>query len=109
MKSLLVPTALLACAGALLSGCATTRSQTAAKVKDADERMVAGCTFVGDVMGTSVLGGLSSSRGVENARTEAAEKAAKAGATHIVWGSVQGSMDGASANGRAYRCPEAAK
>ena len=73
-----------------LSGCATTPSQSAARVKDADMKMIENCQFLGDVHGTSGVGALFASVGIENAKNEAREKAASMGATHIVWSSIAG-------------------
>jgi hypothetical protein len=70
---------------ALLAGCAATLSARAAKIADADEASVAGCEFVGQVKGSSGWGNLAASAGMENARNESREKAAKLGATDIVW------------------------
>jgi len=70
---------------ALLAGCATMLSVRAAKIADADEASVAGCEFVGQVKGSSGWGTLAASTGMEKARSEAMENAAKLGATDIVW------------------------
>jgi len=109
MKRMLVPAAVLLFAGLVSPGCATTDSEAAAMVREADEKTVAGCTFVGNVAGTSAIDGATSSQGVRNAKLEATGKAAKIGATHVVWSSVEGTLEGSSVSGRAYRCPGAAK
>jgi uncharacterized lipoprotein NlpE involved in copper resistance len=90
---------LLACISLLLFGCASS-SPTAPK--DADETMVAQCTFLGNVSGSSMAG--MASRGMERARGTARRKAEAMGATHVVWGNVSGNYNGSSADGRAYRC-----
>lgn len=87
----------------LLSACATSASPEAQKIKDADETLVQSCTFLGDVTGTSGVGGLGAATGIENAKNAAREKAVKLGATHIVWGSVQGGYS-PSVAGKAYKC-----
>lgn len=89
---------------ALLAGCATSRSPAALTVQEADANMVAGCTYLGDVTGTSGWGGLAASTGIENAKNQALERAAKKGATHVVWNSIAGGW-GPSVSGKAYRCP----
>src|SRR5690349_13736495 len=66
---------------ALLAGCATMLSARAAKIADTDEVSLIGCEFVGQ-------GNLEASTGMEKARNEARENAAKLGATDIVWRSV---------------------
>lgn len=87
----------------LLGGCATTPSSSALNVQDADERMVANCEMVGQVSGSSGWGNLAASTGMSNAQAEAREKAARLGATHIVWGAVEGGYS-PHATGRAYKC-----
>jgi len=88
---------------ALAQGCAVAPSAAAASVKDADAPTVSACKYVGDVQGSSGWGNLAASTGMENAKNEARENAAKLGATHVVWGNVAG---GASpyVSAKAYRC-----
>lgn len=83
--------------------CATTPSASASRVADADQGMVAGCQFVGEVQGSSGWGGLAASTGMENAKNEAREKAAKLGATNIIWHSIAGGY-APYVSGRAYSC-----
>jgi len=90
-------------AAAWLAGCATSPSREAANVQAADERAVASCRFVGDVQGSSGWGGFAASTGMQNARNEAQEAAARLGATHVVWAAAAGGFS-PSAAGRAYRC-----
>ena len=72
----------------MLNNCATTLSQSAARVRDIDMKMPNNCQFLGDVRGSSLWGGsLGSSLGIDNAKNEAREKAASMGATHIFWNS----------------------
>lgn len=66
--------------------------------------MVSGCKFVGYVSGTSGWSGVAADAGEANAQNEAREKAAKLGATHIVWQTVHSGW-GSTANGNAYLCP----
>jgi len=87
----------------VLNGCATTLSQSAARVMDADMKMANDCQFLGEVHGTSGWGNLAASTGIENARNEAREKAASKGATHIVWTNVAGGYS-PYVSGTAYRC-----
>lgn len=86
-----------------LSSCATTLGPAARGITAADDKMVAGCKFVGDVQGSSGWGNLAASTGMENSKNEALEKAATVGATHIVWANVQGGFS-PFAHGKAYRC-----
>jgi hypothetical protein len=74
------------------------------KVADADEAQVAKCTFVQDVDGRSVFGERLKEQGVTKAKEEARATAAKAGATHVVWGKLNQS-DVTTITGKAYRCP----
>ena len=92
-------------AALLVSACATSASPQAQNIKDADQTVVAQCTYVGDVTGTSGVGGLGAATGIENAKNAAREKAVKLGATHIVWGSVQGGYS-PSVAGKAYKCSQ---
>jgi hypothetical protein len=103
MKPFLVPGAVLACAGLFSSGCTTTRSAAAAGVKEADDQLVAGCAFLKSIV--EQANGLGPRSEIENAKTKVLEQAAKVGATHIVWQSLASDVSGATALGRAYRCP----
>ena len=87
----------------MLNGCATTLSQSAARVVDADTKMTENCKFLGDVLGSSGWGGFGISVGVNNAKNEAREKAASMSATHIVWHGVSGGTC-PSVSGKAYLC-----
>jgi hypothetical protein len=87
----------------LLAGCSTTPSASALRVKIADDREVSNCKFITNVQGSSGLGNLAASTGIQNAKNEALEQAAADGATHVVWTSTEGFM-GSSATGEAYRC-----
>ena len=87
----------------LASGCATRLSTEARQVQAADERMVANCTFLGEVQGSSGWGNLAASKGMQNARNEAQEGAAELGATHIVWMNIAGGYS-PFAIGKAYKC-----
>lgn len=84
-------------------GCATTLSPSATKILDADAKMVDGCTYVGDVHGSSGWGNLAASTGIQNAKNEAVEKAAALGATHILWTNISGGYS-PYVSGCAYRC-----
>lgn len=77
-----------------------------AQVQEADSAIVAGCTFLGYVQGSSGWGGLLAGTGRRQAKKDALGDAAKLGGTHIVWDNVDGGgfATGASAIGRAYNC-----
>lgn len=71
-----------------MSGCATTLSPAAAKIKEGDKETVSGCKHLGEVTGTSAVGSESAvmyHTGKDRARSDALEKAAKLGGTHIMW------------------------
>jgi len=88
---------------ALFTGCAVSPSATASRVQEADAQMVASCRYVGEVQGSSGWGNLAASAGMENAKNEAREKAAKLNATHVVWNSIVGGYS-PYVSAKAYRC-----
>ncbi|HEY7872228.1 MAG TPA: DUF4156 domain-containing protein [Rudaea sp.] len=90
----------------LVSGCAVAPSAAAARVQEADAQIVASCKYLGDVQGSSGWGNLAASAGMENAKSEARESAAKLGATHIVWNNITGGSS-PYVSGKAYRCQAA--
>lgn len=93
--------ALLAC-----TACATSLSPQASRVREADERMVRRCAFLGTVRGSSLHSGAFRETGRTNALNEGLEQAAALGATHVLWVRQTGSYwSGGDAVGRAYRCP----
>jgi hypothetical protein len=88
-----------------LVGCMSARSPAASQIREADVNMVSGCTYVGEVFGSS--GAEDPDVGIENAKTRALEQAASKQATHVVWNAlVAGKQPNVS--GKAYRCPPAA-
>ncbi len=87
----------------MLNGCATTLSQSAARVIDANIKMTENCQFLGDVHGWSGWGNSAASLGIENAENQAREKAASMGATHIVWTSEATGFK-TKVNGKAFLC-----
>jgi hypothetical protein len=98
----------LCCTAAILlalsgSGCATALSPAAARIQPADQSSVAGCTFLGDVSGSSDWGNLAATQGMQNARNEGLEQAAAMEATHVVWINIAGGYS-PYANGKAYKC-----
>lgn len=87
----------------IASGCATTLSPSATRIIEADAKMVEGCTYVGDVHGSSGWGNIAASTGIQNAKNEAVEKAAALGTTHILWNNISGGYS-PYVSGRAYIC-----
>lgn len=87
----------------VVTGCATTTSHKASIVQDADQEFVKNCVFVGSVSGTSGWGNLAASTGINNAKNEAREQAARLNATHLVWTSVIGGYS-PNVSGNAYQC-----
>ncbi|WP_439606839.1 hypothetical protein [Hydrogenophaga sp.] len=90
-----------------LVGCAAPSSHVASSssIKPADERQVAQCKYLDDIVGTSAWYGMFASQGSENARQEALIRAEKIGATHIVWNQPTVLHGSTSVSGKAYRCP----
>jgi hypothetical protein len=84
-----------------LLACAT--ANAGSPVKEADEAAVAKCTFLQDVQGRTAFGERLKEQAVKNAKEEALAKAAKLGATDIVWGKVS-STDITTIDAKAYRC-----
>ena len=95
--------ALLALVSCCLAGCAS--SGSTATVHDADEPMVEGCEFLGNVSGRAFLAPPGSGDRVDrNAKNKARKSAAGLGATHVVWLGGGSGFGPALAEGRAYRC-----
>jgi hypothetical protein len=96
----------LVCWMLLVVGCATTqRSARARTVTEANEKQVARCAPVGQVTGSSGLGGVAAFSGMKDAQNTALDAAAALGATHVVWS--QPTMgDVQIASGIAYRCEQ---
>jgi len=86
----------------LMFGCVG-QTVAADKVADATEAQVANCTFVQDVNGRAIWGERLKEQGTTRAKEDARAQAAKAGATHVVWGEIK-STDVTTAAGKAYRC-----
>ncbi|HEX5856119.1 MAG TPA: hypothetical protein VFZ57_10910 [Thermoanaerobaculia bacterium] len=85
-----------------LVGCVTSRSPAASLIEEADDKMVSGCTYAGEVFGVSSMGGPDI--GTENEKTKALEQAAEKHATHVVWNSLVAGKESSSVSGKAYRC-----
>jgi len=75
-----------------------------ADVHEADDEMVKGCEYLGDVTASSGWGGLAQGMGQSRSRKSAFKRAAEKGATHLVWSRQASGMGGANASGRAYKC-----
>lgn len=78
------------------------------QIKDADEAMVEDCEYLGIVVGKSGWGGLAAGAASKGTMRSAKKKAAKMGATHIVFGNFDNAsgMKASTRQARAYRCPE---
>lgn len=83
--------------------CCMDQVLAADRVADADEAQVAECAYLQDVDGRSVFGERLKEQGTIKAKEDARAHAAKAGATHVVWGKVS-STDVTTVTGKAYRC-----
>lgn len=86
-----------------MAGCSNALTSEGAKVLEADEKMVAQCTFVGSVTGISMAGN-TQTQAMERARNSARDQAAKLGATHVVLGDMTPAHHSYTVSGRAYRC-----
>lgn len=91
-------------AALIVSACAANPSPAVRGIQETDASRVKGCEPLGGIHGSSILGGLAASTAMGNAKNEALEQAVEKGATHVVWGNVEGNYNGASASGQAYRC-----
>ena len=78
-------------------------SRSAANIIPADPKDVVSCKLLGAVEGSSGWGNIAASAGMENAKTEALERASQLGATHIVWTNIAGGY-APYATAKAYRC-----
>jgi hypothetical protein len=78
--------------------------QQLADVREADDAMVAGCTYLGDVTASSGWGGLAQGLGQSRSRNSALKRAAQKGATHIVWSRLASGWGGGNASARTYKC-----
>ncbi len=81
------------------------------QIKDADERMVEDCEFLGTVLGKSGWGGLAAGAASKGAMRSAKKRAAAMGATHIVFGHFDNAsgLRVSTRQARAYRCHVTAK
>ena len=75
-----------------------------ADVSEADDAMVAGCKYLGDVTASSGWGGLMQGVGQSRSRDSVFKRAAQKGANHIVWSRQASGSGGANASARAYKC-----
>lgn len=89
---------------ALLFACGTT-SGPGRDIQDLDESGASRCEFLDDVIETEYTGARLSGPGLEGVRAKVRDRAAKLGATHVVWESMAASGSLQTASGRAYRCP----
>jgi len=107
MKRIVGPFVFVAVALLVMSGCATTLSPAAARIKESAKETVSGCKYLGEVTGTSAVGSNASilyHTGEDRAKSEALENAAKLGGTHIVWRSYIETVP-AIATCDVYSCP----
>jgi hypothetical protein len=102
-------TAAMAMTLTLLGACGTqapTRPSTPAsdiRVMEATETQVASCKFLEEVSSVSGKGFLSGAARA-GAQREVLNKAAAAGATHLVWMASSEVLESTTTRGKAYRC-----
>lgn len=90
----------------VLTGCATVPPPGTQSVAEVGAGMVQGCHLLGTVNGSSLKDGVLQAQGVESAKTEARNEAAKWGANAVVWTHITQRYWGAElVTGDAYRCP----
>jgi uncharacterized protein DUF4156 len=100
---------LVALAVCCVAGCSSSPSAPSAearKVSEGDPAVLnRDCKLLGTVSGRSLFGGADEAR-VQNAMNDAREKAAKLGATHVVFieADTKGILSRGNAAARAYRC-----
>ena len=87
----------------LLAGCATVETTAMKNIHEVDEKP-ANCSMVAKVYGSSGIGGIAASTGVQNAKNEALAQAVAAGATHILWVEISSGFSHQHVIGNAYRC-----
>ncbi len=88
-----------------LTGCATTISERAMRIREAQRSDVKDCRLLGEVKGRSGQGGLIMQEAGKNAaKTQALNQAGDMNATHIVWTLAEGGYFGGNAVGMAYDC-----
>lgn len=102
MKLNVIATAL----GLVVSGCAHQPGEAvgSSSVQAATAAQVAGCAYIDDLVGTSALYGLFAAQGMDNARADVLQRAAQAGATHVVWGAPVPGHGSTGTSAKAYRC-----
>lgn len=93
----------LVAAAFLITSCTNALTPAGSTVVEADEKMVAQCTFVGSVSGISMIGN-TKAQGMERARNSAKNNAAELGATHVVLGDMLPASGSYNISGKAYRC-----
>lgn len=71
-----------------------------------DSGAVSGCQRLGEIHGSSLVGGALGGVGYDNAMGEMREKTAAAGGNHLLLIDMQSGMMGAKGIGEAYRCEE---
>jgi Domain of unknown function (DUF4156) len=84
--------------------CSTAPSEQGSKILESDEKGVSNCKFLGSVDGESTFGAFTPEGLKEKAKSEALDKAAALGATHIIWESIAKTIDNTSVLAKAYRC-----
>jgi hypothetical protein len=89
----------------LASGCETSITPAGAQVREAAPESVTNCVFLGTVFGSASSFDWKLPT-VENAQSDALNRAGDMGATHIVWTSLSGGR-GPVALARVYRCSAA--
>lgn len=86
--------------------CGAAAAQTASgSVRVVDQNSVAKCTFLSSITESRYSGMLFAGSGLRKAQEKVLASAARMGATHVVWGSLNSGGAIQTATGSAYRCP----
>lgn len=96
-------TLLMAGAVVALAGCATSYVAPSS-VRPATAEQVASCRYIDDFVGTSGWYGVFATKGIDAARQDVLDKAAAAGATHIVWQPPSVTYGSSAAIAKGFRC-----
>jgi len=87
-----------------LAGTAATAATTTSSVRIVDQNFVANCTYVTSITESRHSGMLFAGSGLKKAQEKVLASAGRAGATHVVWVSLNAGGAIQTATASAYRC-----
>lgn len=100
-----VSTALRVAAAPLVAAAPAALAEPAAVQVTGERSFLNGCTRLGDVEGSSLMGIIIENEGWQNAVDEMKERALALGATHLLLVRVDRGITGSRGFGEAYACP----